>query len=126
MYLEEVRDWDRFNRDCSMGVRGHQAHIISNTNGANTGLTHVEAKASIVGGYQLLIIDQLELVTRVHSTLLNSSPVMYGAHEGGGELEKGPPGSQPVGHVEETLVSLVPSSSVGFRDDMLLEYRIES
>ena len=46
-----------------MGVRGHQAHVISNTNGPHAGLSHVEAQASSVGDYELLVVDQLELVT---------------------------------------------------------------
>ena len=104
-----------------MGVRGHQAHVISNTNGPHAGLSHVEAQASSVGDYELLIVDQLELVTRVDPTLLNSSLVVYGAHEGGGELEEGASGSQPVGHVEQALVSLVTSSRVGLGEDVLLQ-----
>jgi hypothetical protein len=105
-----------------MGVRGHQAHVISDTNGSHTGLSHVEAQASIVGDNEFLIVGQLELVTRVDPALLYSSLVLYGAHEGGGELEEGAPGSQPVGHVEQALVSLVASSRVGFRENVLLQY----
>ena len=60
-----------------MGVRGNQADIISDANGPHTNLTHVEAQACGVGDYQLLSVDQLELVARAHPTLLHSSLIYY-------------------------------------------------
>ena len=47
-------------------------------------------------------------------------------HESGGELEEGIPGGQPVGHVEQALVSAVAGSSEGFGQDMLLKHRVKS
>ena len=61
---------------------------------------------------ELDVVAKFINLVRVDPTLLNSSLVVYGAHEGGGELEEGASGSQPVGHVEQALVSLEPAAAV--------------
>ena len=40
-----------------MRIRGEEGHVISNPNGPHTDLSHVEAKASIVGDDQLLVVN---------------------------------------------------------------------
>merc|ERR1719470_387005 len=96
----------------SMRTGGKKADIISKANGASIDTSHVKSKASRLGGDQLFSVDYLELVTRVNSTLFHSSPIMDRAHQGGGELQVGTPGGQPVGKVQQAGISLVASSSI--------------
>ena len=103
-----------------------ERHIISKANRANTDPTHVKSKARGLGGDQLFCVDHLKLVTRVDSSLLHSSPIMDRAHQGGGELEVGTPGGQPVGQVQQAGVSLVTRCSISTSKDMLLQDRVKS
>ena len=83
--------------------------------------TPPKSKARGLGGDQFFCVDNLELVTRVNSTLFNTSSIMDWAHQGGGELEEGAAGGQPVGQVQQAGISLVTSSSIDTSNDMLLE-----
>ena len=109
-----------------MELRRQECHVFRHSDRPNANLAHVEPQAGAVGDNNFLVVHQLELVTRIHSTLFYSSLVMDGAHKGGGELEEGAPGSKPVGHVKEALVSLAASGSVGLGQDVLLEDGVKS
>jgi hypothetical protein len=64
IHLLEVRHWNWSSRLQGMRVRGHQGHVICHSNGPYTDLSDVQAKPSGVGDCKLLIVDQLELVSR--------------------------------------------------------------
>ena len=103
-----------------MRAGGEEGHIIGEPNGGNTDATHVESKTKRLGGDQLLCIDNLKLISRIHSTLFNSSPIMDWPHQVGGEREEGASEGQSVGKVQQAGISLVASSSIGANYDVLL------
>ena len=105
----------------SMRAGGEEGHIIGEPNGGNTYATHVESKTKRLGGDQLLCVDSLELITRIHSTLFHSSPIMDWPHQVGGEREEDASGGQSVGKVQQAGISLVASSSICTSNDKLFQ-----
>ena len=55
----------------SMRTGGEESHINSEPNGGNTDATHVESKGRGLGGDQFFCVYNLDLITRVNSTLFH-------------------------------------------------------